>query len=67
MARRLFSVALLAMTVVVPGLAVAQTPEPTSAVMVVKVDGSIDRTVDGYLRDALADAEADGAAVVIQL
>ncbi len=67
MARRLFLLALLAMTVVVPGLAVAQTPEPTSAVMVVKVDGSIDRTVDGYLRDAIVNAEADGAAVVVQL
>ena len=39
----------------------------TSAVVVVKVDGSIDGTVDGYLRDAIASAEHDGAAVVLQL
>jgi membrane-bound serine protease (ClpP class) len=34
---------------------------------VVKVDGSIDRTVVGYLEDELSKAEADGSTVVIQL
>ena len=45
----------------------AHAQEAGPAVMVVKVDGSIDRTVDAYLRDAIADAEADDATVVIQL
>lgn len=38
-----------------------------ASVVVVKVDGSIDRTVAGYLRDALADAERTGSTVVLQL
>jgi membrane-bound serine protease (ClpP class) len=44
----------------------AGTQEQAS-VVVVKVDGSIDRTVAGYLRDALADAERTGSTVVLQL
>jgi membrane-bound serine protease (ClpP class) len=47
----------------------AQSPaaaEP-SKVLVVKVDGSIDRTVAAYLRDSIAKAEADGSIVVVQL
>lgn len=43
----------------------AQEADP--AVTVIKVDGSIDRTVDGYLRDAIAAAEADGATLILQL
>src|SRR5687768_12660609 len=38
-----------------------------ASVAVVKVDGSIDRTVAGYLRDALADAERTGSTVILQL
>jgi membrane-bound serine protease (ClpP class) len=63
----LFAVTLFAL---VPAVATAQEsvgPADSSSVMVVKVDGSIDRTVDGYVRDELAQAEADGAAVVLQL
>jgi membrane-bound serine protease (ClpP class) len=62
----LFAASLLALA---PRAASAQTvrPDASSNVMVVKVDGSIDRTVDAYLRDALAQAERDGATVVIQL
>jgi membrane-bound serine protease (ClpP class) len=48
------------------GTASAQVPT-TSKVLVVKVDGSIDRTVAGYLTDSLAEGERTGAAVVIQL
>ena len=48
------------------GTASAQAPA-TSKVLVVKVDGSIDRTVAGYLTDSLAEGERTGAAVVIQL
>jgi membrane-bound serine protease (ClpP class) len=47
------------------GVAAAQPAEPSVAV--VKVDGSIDRTVFGYLVDALADAESEGSTVVLQL
>lgn len=36
-------------------------------VLVVKVDGSIDRTVASYLRESLDDAEADGSTVIVQL
>jgi membrane-bound serine protease (ClpP class) len=64
----LLAVVLLAL---VPRAAHAQGetvgPDASSSVMVVKVDGSIDRTVEAYLRDAIAQAEADGAVVVIQL
>jgi membrane-bound serine protease (ClpP class) len=38
-----------------------------ASVVFVKVDGSIDRTVAGYLRDALDDAERTGSTVVLQL
>jgi membrane-bound serine protease (ClpP class) len=72
MSRRVLPLLALAALLLVPAVASAQsssTPAPGTepAVMVVKVDGSIDGTVDGYLRDALAQAERDGAAVVIQL
>jgi membrane-bound serine protease (ClpP class) len=56
----------LTLLALAPDAASAQA-STSSSVVVVKVDGSIDRTVDGYLRDALADAEDHGAAVVIQL
>ena len=48
------------------GTASAQAPT-MSKVLVVKVDGSIDRTVAGYLTDSVAEGERTGAAVVIQL
>jgi len=48
------------------GTAFAQVPT-TSRVLVAKVDGSIDRTVAGYLTDSLTEGERTGAAVVIQL
>jgi membrane-bound serine protease (ClpP class) len=48
------------------GTASAQAPT-TSKVLIVKVDGSIDRTVGDYLTDSLAEGERTGAAVVIQL
>jgi len=48
------------------GTASAQAPT-TSKVLVVKVDGSIDRTVADYLTDSLTEGERAGAAVVIQL
>ncbi len=48
------------------GTASAQAPT-TSKVLIVKVDGSIDRTVADYLTDSLAEGERTGAAVVIQL
>lgn len=47
------------------GPAAAQAEE--ASVAVVKVDGSIDLTVAGYLRDALADAERTGSTVILQL
>jgi len=49
-------------------LALPAAGQPTEAsVVVIEVAGSIDRTVAGYLRDALADAEARGSTVVLQL
>jgi membrane-bound serine protease (ClpP class) len=48
------------------GTASAQV-SATSKVLVVKVDGSIDRTVAGYLTDSLGEGGRTGAAVVIQL
>jgi membrane-bound serine protease (ClpP class) len=48
-----------------PGAAGAQESE--ASVVVVKVDGSIDGTVAGYLREALEDAESAGSTVVLQL
>jgi membrane-bound serine protease (ClpP class) len=43
----------------------AQQDEPS--VVVVEVDGSIDGTVAGYLRDAIASAESAGSTIVLQL
>jgi membrane-bound serine protease (ClpP class) len=55
----------VAVVCVVASTASAQDAEPSVAV--VKVDGSIDRTVAGYLRDAIDDAEASRSTVVLQL
>jgi membrane-bound serine protease (ClpP class) len=49
----------------VAGPAVAATPG--SAVVVAKVDGSIDRSVEGYLLDRLGEAEESGATLLVQL
>jgi membrane-bound serine protease (ClpP class) len=43
------------------------SPETSGDVVIVKVDGSIDRTLSSYLRDQLSRAEDEGAVVVIQL
>ncbi|MGZ5353387.1 MAG: NfeD family protein [Actinomycetota bacterium] len=56
---------LVALAAAWPQDAVAQAED--ASVVVVKVDGSIDRTVAGYLRDALDDAEDAGSTVVLQL
>jgi membrane-bound serine protease (ClpP class) len=50
-----------------PDAAIAQTTGRPAAVIVAKVDGSIDATVAGYLLDRLDEAEADGATLLIQL
>lgn len=42
-------------------------PQTSSAVIVAKVDGSIDRTLAGYLGDSIEEAERSGATLVIQL
>jgi membrane-bound serine protease (ClpP class) len=47
------------------GGAAAQAPE--ASVVVAEVDGSIDRTVSDYLIEVIAEAEADGSTVVLQL
>jgi len=46
--------------------AVAQ-PEAPARVIVAEIDGSIDRTLAGYLLDTLAEGERTGATVVLQL
>jgi membrane-bound serine protease (ClpP class) len=48
------------------GRAVAQQSSPTP-IVVLKVQGAIDRTVMSYLNDRLAAAESQGAIVVLQL
>jgi membrane-bound serine protease (ClpP class) len=64
---------LCAMFACAPVAARAQvSPSPTAAafassVLVLKVDGSIDRTMASYLEDGIATAEHDGSIVVIQL
>ena len=45
----------------------AAAAAPASTVEIIKVDGSIDRTMAGYLTVALDQAERDGSIVVIQL
>ncbi|MBI2239146.1 MAG: hypothetical protein HYU54_11575 [Actinobacteria bacterium] len=62
--RRLAPVLLLSALVLSPGPARAQSP---SVLEIVKVDGSIDRTVAGYLTDQIDAAERAGSTVVIQL
>lgn len=64
-----FCLALLALAAGA-GTARAQSLEPagpSSKVLVLKVDGSIDGTMASYLRDGIADAEGDGSIVVVQL
>ncbi len=46
----------------------ASSAEPSQpSVLVVKIDGSIDRTLAAYFTESLGKAEADGSTVVIQL
>ncbi|MGH2659623.1 MAG: NfeD family protein [Actinomycetota bacterium] len=42
-------------------------PEAPARVIVAEIDGSIDRTLAGYLLDTLAEGERTGATVVLQL
>ncbi len=49
------------------GSASSAEPTTTSRVVVAKIDGSVDSTVAGYMMDTLAEAERDGAVLVIQL
>jgi membrane-bound serine protease (ClpP class) len=68
--RRLVLLSLLAAVALalLGGPASAQSPSPAPGkVVVVKLDGSIDRTWADYLRESLDEAEAEGATVVIQL
>ncbi|MEO8477829.1 MAG: NfeD family protein [Actinomycetota bacterium] len=48
-----------------PGSARAQSP--STSVVVLRVEGAIDRPLLSYLRDRLTQAEADGAIVVLQI
>lgn len=61
----LLAALLSALLAALPEAAGAKADEPSVAV--VKVDGSIDRTVAGYLLDAIGDAESTGSTVVLQL
>ena len=67
--RRTAFVMLTLLVVTLPMTARAQSSgaADTPKVLVVKVDGSIDRTVASYLRESLDDAEADGSTVIVQL
>jgi membrane-bound serine protease (ClpP class) len=64
MRRAVFLVLIFALTV--PAV-VASAQEQDATVVVAEVDGSIDRTVAGYLLDVIDDAEADGSTLVLQL
>ena len=55
----------LALLALWPGTAGAQTP--STAVVVLRVEGAIDRPLLSYLRDRLTQAEAEGAIVVLQI
>jgi membrane-bound serine protease (ClpP class) len=58
----------LAFALLTPQMASAQSGSGAApSVIVAKVDGSIDGTVAGYLRDRLAEAEDGGATLVVQL
>jgi membrane-bound serine protease (ClpP class) len=51
-----------------PGVAAAQSsPVPSTPVVVLKVEGAIDRTLMSYLEDRLAAGEQRGAVIVLQL
>ncbi len=51
-----------------PSIALAQAPsEPTSKVVVAKLDGSIDRVLEGFVIDTIEQAEREGAPVVLEL
>lgn len=67
--RRFAPLTLLAFVALVPfgQVAAAQGSEPSGRVVVVRIDGSIDRTQAGYLRDSITQAQEDGSTVVIQL
>ena len=67
--RRTGFVMLTLLAITSPAIARAQSSgaAETPKVLVVKVDGSIDRTVASYLRESLDDAEADGSTVIVQL
>ena len=67
--RRIGFVMLTLLAVTSPAIARAQSSGAADApkVLVVKVDGSIDRTVASYLRESLDAAEADGSTVIVQL
>jgi membrane-bound serine protease (ClpP class) len=64
--RRHASFLLLVGLISAPRLA-AFAQDETASVVVAKVDGSIDRTVAGYLEHVVDDAEATGSTVVLQL
>lgn len=61
------SVAVLAVLVGVWSPAPAGAQDASPKVIVAKVDGSIDGTVARFLLDRIAEAERDGAALVLQL
>jgi len=67
--RRIGFVMLMLLAVTSPAIARGQASGAAEAprVLVVKVDGSIDRTVASYLRESLDAAEADGSTVIVQL
>lgn len=61
------SLSVLAFALLTGSAAAQSSSGPRGSVVVLKLDGSIDRTWAGYLRDGLDQAEADGSTVVIEL
>jgi membrane-bound serine protease (ClpP class) len=57
---------LLVVAVLTP-VATATAQEKGASVVVAEVDGSMDRTIADYVEDVIADAEAAGSTVVLQL
>lgn len=67
MRRALFVFLLACLLVPAAQPAVVAQPEAPARVIVAEIDGSIDRTLAGYLVDTLAEGERTGATVVLQL
>jgi membrane-bound serine protease (ClpP class) len=61
------AIAILALSLLAPGVASAQTATPSTAIVILKVQGAIDSSLMSYLDARLNSAEQRGAVLVLQL